>query len=80
MGAISAEELPVALGARADWSPGASSSSPTCAARRDVEPVRIHVKLDTGMGRLGTREREQALARRRARARAPAPRSSSPGR
>jgi alanine racemase len=65
MGAISDEELAVALGARAEvvaWDErfvsrllGFSSSSPSAA------PVRLHVKLDTGMGRLGTRSREDAM-------------------
>jgi alanine racemase len=61
MGALSAQELPVALAAGAElvaWD------------RRFVEdvavgaqgPVALHVKLDTGMGRLGTRDVEQAEA------------------
>jgi alanine racemase len=62
MGAISAEELPVALAAGADlvaWdqqflSAVAAAADPDC-------PVRMHVKLDTGMGRLGTRARDEAL-------------------
>jgi alanine racemase len=65
MGALSDEELPVALGAGADvvaWSDRfvgaliASRDRPTAA-----EPVRVHVKLDTGMGRLGTRVLSDAL-------------------
>ena len=62
MGALSDEELPLALSARADvvaWSEefiDAVASSPTRAGS-----VRVHVKLDTGMGRLGTRDRGQAL-------------------
>ncbi len=62
MGALSAEELGIALGARADvvvWD------------ERFVErllvlctdaatPVRVHVKLDSGMGRLGTRDPNRA--------------------
>ena len=67
MGAISPEELPVALSARADlvaWSErfvadvaaaGESVSPPDCG------PVRLHVKFDTGMGRLGTRDMRQAI-------------------
>jgi len=63
MGALSDQELPVALGARADvvaWSNrfvDALESARTSAA----EPVRVHVKLDTGMGRLGTREFDEAI-------------------
>jgi alanine racemase len=59
MGALSSEELPVALQARADvvaW------SEPFVAeiARAAGEPARVHVKLDTGMGRLGTRSVDEA--------------------
>jgi alanine racemase len=58
MGAVSDEELPLALEAGAD----------VVAWREDfVErltaaglPVRVHVKLDTGMGRLGTRDPAEA--------------------
>lgn len=63
MGAVSREELPAALGAGADvvaWTEEfvehvlqAADSAPT---------IGIHVKLDTGMGRLGTRDLERALA------------------
>ncbi len=59
MGAISGEELPVALAAGADlvaWSEPFLKAV-TAAARA---PVRLHVKLDTGMGRLGTRDRDRA--------------------
>jgi alanine racemase len=62
MGAISAEELPVALAARADlvaWSEPFVED--VAAAAVPGAPVRMHVKLDTGLGRLGTREREEAL-------------------
>jgi alanine racemase len=74
MGAVSSEELPVALGARAElvaWqerfvdevAAGASSDA----------PVRVHVKLDSGMGRLGTRLIGEALeVAERVAARAPA--------
>jgi alanine racemase len=59
MGAVSSEELPVALAADADvvaWD------------ERFVDLLdasgraRVHVKLDTGMGRLGTRSEDDALA------------------
>jgi alanine racemase len=64
MGALSAEELPVALTAGADvvaW------SEPFVAALRDAAPtrpggIRVHLKLDVGMGRLGTRDADALLA------------------
>ena len=64
MGALSAEELAIALDARADvvaW------SEPFVAALRDAAPahptgIRVHVKLDVGMGRLGTRDADALLA------------------
>jgi len=61
MGAISEAELPVALRAGAElvaWDERFLDQL----ARSAKAPVRIHVKLDTGMGRLGTRERSEALA------------------
>ena len=55
--AVSTEELPVgARGARADvvaWRREFLDRCPTAS--------RVHVKLDTGMGRLGTRDLEEAL-------------------
>jgi alanine racemase len=54
MGAVTGEELRTALSADADvvaWTDEVAEAAP-----------RIHVKLDTGMGRLGTKDRE--LARR----------------
>ena len=82
LGAISAQELPVALAAGAEvvaWTQrfvadlegarvrahaaapaqGASGSRSAGAA---PAPVGVHVKLDSGMGRLGTRETAEALA------------------
>lgn len=53
MGAVTRDELRVAIDAEADvvaWSEEVAEAAP-----------RIHVKLDTGMGRLGTRDRELAL-------------------
>ncbi|HWF72098.1 MAG TPA: alanine racemase [Solirubrobacteraceae bacterium] len=64
MGAISYEELPLALAADADvvaWSESFVSELSAAAFVRD-RPVRVHVKLDTGMGRLGTRVSADALA------------------
>lgn len=60
MGAISLEELPTALAARAElvaWTERFVSEVAAGAS----SPVRMHVKLDTGLGRLGTRDPEQAL-------------------
>src|SRR4051794_7045211 len=56
VGALSGEELPIALEARADL----------VAWRREFlervpDGARVHVKLDTGMGRLGTRDAAEAL-------------------
>jgi alanine racemase len=60
LGALSDEELPIALDAGADvtvWSPDRAEA--LAAAAR---PARVHVKLDTGLGRLGTRDAEEADA------------------
>ena len=61
MGAVSAEELPVALEARAElvaW----NEDFVEAVRRVATDPVAIHVKLDTGMGRLGTRRVAEALS------------------
>jgi alanine racemase len=53
MGALTRDELQVAIDADADvvaWSEEVAAAAP-----------RVHVKLDTGMGRLGTRDRDLAL-------------------
>jgi alanine racemase len=53
MGALTRDELELAIEADADvvaWSEEVAGAAP-----------RVHVKLDTGMGRLGTRDRELAL-------------------
>ena len=53
MGALSRSELAVAIEADADivaWTDEVAEAAP-----------RVHVKLDTGMGRLGTTDRERAL-------------------
>jgi alanine racemase len=60
MGALSAEELPTALAAHAElvaWSERFVADVVAAA----VAPVRVHVKLDSGMGRLGTRDVREAL-------------------
>jgi alanine racemase len=62
MGAISPEELPVALAARAELVAWDERFVEEVRRRaRSSGPVRLHVKLDTGMGRLGTRDRAEAL-------------------
>jgi alanine racemase len=53
LGALTGDELRVAVEAGADvvaWTDQVAEAAP-----------RVHVKLDTGMGRLGTKDREQAL-------------------
>jgi alanine racemase len=65
MGALSDEEVPVALQARADVVAWSDRFVGALAAARDrmsaADPVRVHVKLDTGMGRLGTRVLSEAV-------------------
>jgi len=58
MGALSAEELDVALSADADVVAWHEPFVARVAAAG--VPARLHVKLDTGMGRLGTRDPEEA--------------------
>ncbi|HEY2653874.1 MAG TPA: alanine racemase [Solirubrobacteraceae bacterium] len=65
MGAISREELPEALAAEAElvaWSEPFVEEVARAAENRAIPtaPVRVHVKLDTGMGRLGTRDPVEA--------------------
>jgi len=63
MGAISADELPAALSTGADlvaWS-GRFVTDVAAQVGRDG-PARLHVKFDTGMGRLGTRDLDEALS------------------
>jgi len=60
MGALAPDEVPVVLEAGADlvaWREGFV----TALADRATAGARVHVKLDTGMGRLGTREVDEAL-------------------
>lgn len=64
MGAISTDELPYAIAAQADlvaWDERFVSAV-AAAARAGGHQVKMHVKLDTGMGRLGTRDIGQAHA------------------
>jgi alanine racemase len=60
LGALSDEELPVALDAGADIS--AWTMELVQALVADGRPARVHVKLDSGLGRLGTRDAEEATA------------------
>ncbi|HWH94359.1 MAG TPA: alanine racemase [Baekduia sp.] len=60
MGALSDEELPLALDAGADVSVWTPARAETLAA--GDRPARVHVKLDSGLGRLGTRDAEEADA------------------
>ncbi len=60
MGALSGDELELAVAAGADvvaWREGFVR-----ALERLGAPLRVHVKLDTGMGRLGTRDPDEARA------------------
>ncbi|HSD78105.1 MAG TPA: alanine racemase [Solirubrobacteraceae bacterium] len=62
LGALSPEELAVALDARAElvaWREEFAAAAAAHAARRGA-PAALHVKLDTGMGRLGTRDAAEA--------------------
>lgn len=60
MGAVSAEELPVALAAHADLVAWRENFVDALLAASDSGGARVHVKLDSGMGRLGTRDVAEA--------------------
>jgi alanine racemase len=63
MGALTAEEVEIALAADADivaWRRGFARLAARKADAADLR-ARLHVKLDTGMGRLGANELEEAL-------------------
>jgi alanine racemase len=60
LGALSDDELPIALDAGADVSVWSVPRAEALAA--GGRPARVHVKLDTGLGRLGTRDAEEADA------------------
>jgi alanine racemase len=59
MGALTRDELDVALSARADVVAWSAEFADAAAA---AGGARVHVKLDTGMGRLGTNRVEEARA------------------
>jgi alanine racemase len=61
MGALAPHELPVALAARADVVAWSESFVDALLAAEPSEPVGVHVKFDTGMGRLGTRDADIAF-------------------
>jgi alanine racemase len=61
MGALSSKELPVALEADADVVAWDQRFVDELASTARDRPARVHVKLDTGMGRLGTRSEDEAL-------------------
>jgi alanine racemase len=71
MGALSEEELTVALRARADIVVWREELVAALAAHPDADGAGVHVKLDTGMGRLGTRDVEAATRTADAAAAAP---------
>ncbi len=60
MGAVSADELDLALAADADIVAWRASFVELMRDRAGDRPVRVHVKLDSGMGRLGTRDPAEA--------------------
>jgi alanine racemase len=65
MGALTATELEIALRAHADivvWEPAFLEAVADVASAVTGGPARVHVKLDTGMGRLGTRDPQVATA------------------
>ena len=62
MGALTSAELAVALAAGADVVAWRESFVREVQALSGDRPGRVHVKLDTGMGRLGTRRLDEARA------------------
>src|SRR3954468_7671472 len=63
LGALCVEEVAVALDARADVVAWRAGFLQAVRARASPDrPVGVHVKLDTGMGRLGTRDPHEATA------------------
>jgi alanine racemase len=68
LGAVSDEELPVVLGAGAEvvaWDErfvAALAAAAAAGRQHGQAPIKVHLKLDSGMGRLGTRDAEEAFA------------------
>jgi alanine racemase len=64
MGALTPEEVDVALAADADVVAWRESFARLAARKAEAAgaPARLHVKLDTGMGRLGTPDEDEARA------------------
>ncbi len=63
MGALTEAELDIALGAASDvaaWRPAHAELAAALGAARGVRP-RVHVKYDSGMGRLGERDADAVL-------------------
>jgi alanine racemase len=63
MGALTEAELDIALGAASDvaaWRPAHAELAAALGAERRVRP-RVHVKYDSGMGRLGERDADAVL-------------------
>jgi alanine racemase len=60
LGALSDEELPIALDADADIAVWTIERAQALVA--SGRPARVHVKLDSGLGRLGTRDPQEADA------------------
>jgi alanine racemase len=60
LGAVSEDELDLLLAARADVAAWREDFVRLLSERAGVHPVGVHVKLDSGMGRLGTRDAAEA--------------------
>lgn len=64
LGAVSDDELPIALAAEAElviWELETAQKL-IAVARTEQRPIGVHVKLDSGLGRLGTRSLDDAAA------------------
>lgn len=61
MGALSREELRIALDANADVVAWRADFVERLRRARRLRPVRVHLKLDVGMGRLGTRDADELM-------------------